>query len=106
MCMCVCLERDELSMFALHCGELSIVTGAESGLRLPHLKGGDEFGKLEGRKEEEEERGNQEELMRLLPHCNPRGWLQIQRKFLGNLDCKSTSNKLQLSYSDTESLFL
>ncbi len=43
-CMCVCVfasteKQIELSVFALHCGELSIVTGAESGLLLPHLKG-------------------------------------------------------------------
>lgn len=39
--LCVCLARarseteSECSVFALLCGELSIVTGAESGLQLP-----------------------------------------------------------------------
>lgn len=42
-------------MLALHCEELSIVTGSESGLLLPHLRAGDEFDKQEGRKEEDEE---------------------------------------------------
>lgn len=37
-------------MFALLCGELSIVPGAESGLLLPHLKGGDKFDKRERKK--------------------------------------------------------
>ena len=64
-------------MFALLRGELSIVTGAESGLLLSPLRrggggggggGGDEFDKREGRKGEDEEegRGDQEELMRLV----------------------------------------
>jgi len=41
VCVCVCLPREEkkeLSVFALHRWELSIVTGAESGFLLPHLK--------------------------------------------------------------------
>lgn len=61
VCVCVCLEREkqnELSVFALHCGELSIVTGAESGLLLLHLKGGID---LISRKKEERE--NEEKLM-------------------------------------------
>lgn len=62
MCMlaCVCVrvfayrkKRNKLSVFGLRGGELSIVTGAESGLLLPHLKG-NAFDKEEERKEEEE----------------------------------------------------
>lgn len=38
MCLCVCLPRERnesgLCVFAPLCGELSIVTGAESGLQL------------------------------------------------------------------------
>lgn len=43
VCVCVFAYREkqsELDVFAMHCGELSIVTGAESGLLLPHLEEG------------------------------------------------------------------
>lgn len=58
--MCVCArvfayrkKQNKLSVFGLRGGELSIVTGAESVLLLPHLKG-NAFDKEEEKKEEEE----------------------------------------------------
>lgn len=62
MCMlaCVCArvfayrkKQNKLSVSGLRGGELSIVTGAESVLLLPHLKG-NAFDKEEEKKEEEE----------------------------------------------------
>lgn len=93
--MCVCLPRrkqNELSMFARHCWELSIVTGAESGLLLSPLKRGDEFDKQQGRKEEEKSKPRRaREIASLMqPQRLTADWM----KFLGNLDCKRAADKL------------
>lgn len=46
-------KEKKLSVFPLSCGELSIVTGAESGLLIPHLSRGRN---LISRREEEEKK--------------------------------------------------
>lgn len=66
--------------------ELSIVTGAESGLLF--LLSKSEFDEQEGSKEEEqqeEESANHEEFRKLLHYCVPTAWLQNKRKFLQEL---------------------
>lgn len=65
MCVCVFAYREkqkELSVFALYCGELSIVPGAESGLLLPHLKEGGIH--LISRQEEKRKQRRREETKR------------------------------------------
>ena len=60
LCVCLCLqsetERAQCVCVSVHCGELSIVTGAESGLLLPHLKEG--MNMISTREEEKKRREN------------------------------------------------